>query len=144
MEGVSAAASVIQVVDVAARVYMALYAYFRSVKDAPRRSRELRDEVRLVSDVLELLKSNLATCPPDRSDALPVIKSMNNAISRLTETLNEIEKKIEVSKTDVIKRMKWPFSEKENEKYLDTLQRYNTTFNTFLNALGLYFHPRLV
>lgn len=143
MDGLSAAASVIQVVDVAARVYMALYAYFRSVTGAPKRSRELRDEVRLVSDVLEMLKSNVETCPPGRSDA-PVIKSMNNAISQLTETLKEIEEKIEVSKTDVIKRMKWPFSEKENEKYLNTLQRYNTMFNTILNTLGLYFHPRLV
>jgi len=66
------------------------------------------------------------------------LKMMSKAISQLAATLKEMDQKLDVSKSDLAKRLAWPFTEQENQKYLDTLQRYNAAFNTILNSLGLY------
>jgi hypothetical protein len=52
MEAISILASASQLADYSARVFFAAYDYYRKVKDAPARSKELRDELSVISDVM--------------------------------------------------------------------------------------------
>jgi hypothetical protein len=48
--------------------------------------------------------------------------------------LKEMTARIEVKDCDIQKRLRWPFTEKQNKEYLDKVERYKNTFNFALNA----------
>jgi hypothetical protein len=139
MDGVSSASSVLQIVETAFDVYLALYRYFKLVKDAPKHSKALRDEASLLSQALKTLHCRIPDGPPSRMEALSSAgKRMTDAISELNSLLAEIDGRMNVSKTDVYGRLKWPFTAHETESYLEKFHRYNDYFNTILNAFQLY------
>lgn len=43
--------------------------------------------------------------------------------------------RMEVGKKDMTKRLKWPFTEKENEEYLFKFERYKSMFTLALQVL---------
>jgi hypothetical protein len=131
--GVAAAAA--QFAALAFSVSNTLKQYLQDIKDAPKRSRELKGELLLVSDVLEDLKSVVTNVSPD---VLPANPLLTGAINEFAELIKEIAHSIEVKKKDIKKRLKWPFTEKENEKYLSRLERFKSTFNLACDALQSY------
>lgn len=130
MDPVSAiglAASIDQFVELAASLANTLYSYYQKVKEAPKRSRELRAEGLLVSDVLQELGSIFQTIP---SGPIPTSASLATTVDEFSKLLKEMSSRITVIKNDEItKRLKWPFTQKQNEDFLARLERFKNTFN---------------
>jgi len=131
--GVAAAAA--QFAGDALRVLDTLKHYLQAVKNAPKRSRELKAELLLVSDVLGDLKSNLET----GSYGLPTANtSLTGLLDDFAGLIKEMAARTEVQKRDIKKRLQWPFTEKENAIYLSRLERFKNTFNLAWDALHTY------
>ena len=132
----SVATSAAQFVDLSAKVFLCLFEYFRNLKQAPKRSNELQQEAFLLSIVLRDLKSTLeATDSPD-----PLSKEiLNNVVAEFAKVMIDMEKRVEVKGGDWKNCVKWPFTEKENEKYLLKLERYKTTFHLVLSIIQGYY-----
>ena len=123
MDPVSAlgiAVDVAQITEQASNVFMGLFKNFRTVKQAPKLSSELREEAYLVYKVLEELKSTLETINTSSS----MTPTLNNTVKEFARMMNEIENHIEVKESEIMKRFKWPFTQKENKEYLSKLERY--------------------
>jgi hypothetical protein len=128
--GVAAAAA--QFAGLALSVSNKLVQFISSVKEAPKKSRELISEISIVSHTLEDLKSTLeATQSTDGS-------LTNATFKGFADLLNEMTARIEVKENDIQKRLKWPFTEKQNKEYLERVERYKNTFNFALNSLQMY------
>src|SRR5271170_1012636 len=118
MDPVSAfgvAAGAAQFVDLAANVFLGLFTYFRAVKQAPEFSRELQHEAFLVSSVLTDLKSTLEAMnnPPIAGS-----NTLHDSVEEFSKTMTDMESRLAVKEGELIKRLKWPFTKKDNEKYL--------------------------
>ena len=115
----------------AARVIVSnMYRYFDTVKDAPKHSQELRNELSTISDLLDSLCDALDSSttssftPPD---------SLKSAIPEFQVILEDMKLRVTESQTKGLRRLKWPFTKDENERLLSRLQRYKATFNMALN-----------
>ena len=129
------AAAAAQLAGVALSVSTTLRQYLLKVKQAPKQSRELKGELLLVSDVLEDLKSVIDAAPPDiQTTNTSLLRSLNG----FAEFIRELASHIEVQEKDITNRLKWPFTEEENGKYLEKLERFKKTFSLACDALQLY------
>jgi Fungal N-terminal domain of STAND proteins len=139
MDPVSAlglAASIDQFVELTASLASTLYSYYQKVKEAPKRSRELRAEVLLVSDVLQELGSIFHTIP---SNPTPTNASLATTVDEFAKLLKDMSTRVTAIRNDEItKRLKWPFTQKQNEDFLARLERFKNTFNMALNTLVQY------
>lgn len=136
MDPVSAfgiAAGAAQFTELAATVFLDLFKYFQTVKRAPKLSKELREEVHLVHKVLEDIKSTLEINTPSS-----VTPTLNDAVKKFTEIMDELKNRLEVKESDIIKRLKWPFTEQENKEYISKLERYKNTFTLALSTIQRY------
>jgi len=139
--GVAAAAG--QFAEQALKISDCLYHYFKSVKNAPAKSRELRQEALLLSDVLETLIGLFAA--QNQPSILPNASKYAATLKEFQETMAEMADKIEIKKGKFsFKRLAWPFSEKENENYLAKMERFKSSFQLALQALQSYDLPHLV
>lgn len=114
-----------------------LFDYWQKVKAAPKLSKELQQEAFLVSNVLIDLREALASAPNNTRS--------HRTTSALTDTATEFGKLmvemfscIEVKKDEVLKRLKWPLDQKENENYLSKLERFKATFILVLRMIQGY------
>jgi ribonuclease D len=142
MEAVGSASAILQVLDTALNVYLAISNYVTAVKAAPKRSRELRDETRLLTEALKVLKAKTTSSPHSLSES-SAVKAMMDAIDELTTILKELESRMHVSKGDIYRRLTWPFSESETDKYLQKFQRCNVFFQTILHSLETFIPLRI-
>lgn len=131
MSAVGVAAAAAQFAGLTLRLSNTLMQFILSIKEAPRRSRELISEILLVSDVLDELKSVLDAAPQTET-------SLVDAIEKFASFLKELNSCTEVRENDVKKRLKWPFTEKQNKEYLEKLERFKSTFNFALNTSQAY------
>ena len=105
--------------------------YLKKVKNVPRRSRELHQEVCLVSKLFVDLKSELVSIPSEfELENAPT--AVTETVSDFTKLMTEMTKRVEIKNAEFWKRAKWPFDEEENEAYLAKLERFKGTL-----ALGL-------
>jgi hypothetical protein len=112
------------------KVFKALYDYGHSVKEAPEKSQQLQEELFALSNIARRLEVTLAKVSI-RGDAKPVPEE---SITRFVEMLEEMEGKIAIPEGMSIKRLKWPFSLKENMEYLERIERFKATLNLALNV----------
>jgi hypothetical protein len=131
MEPISIAHAIGEAANLSARVFTSLYKYCRGVKNAPLRSRELRDEIFAISNVLDEL-----CAIHENASALGLC--VEGSLAKLAAMLKELEIRITVPKGNSLKRLKWPFTERETEEYLFKTQRLVTTFNLALHTLQRY------
>lgn len=139
MDPVSAfglAAGVAQFADLSARIVMSLYDYYRTVKHAPKLSKELRQEVFVVSNVLEDMRSSLESDPKDSKSTKNA--ELGNIALEFAEMMGEMASRIEVKEGDILGKLKWPFDQKENERYLVRLERFKSTFILALQTIERY------
>lgn len=133
--GVAAAAS--QFTEQVLKISDCLYQYFKSVKQAPAKSRQLRQEALLFSDVLETLTDVFSA--QNKSSILPNALKYADMIRGFSETMTEMSKKVEIKKGELsFRRLAWPFTEKENEDYLAKMERFKSSFQLALQALQSY------
>src|SRR5437773_12484351 len=129
------AAGAAQFVDLTANIFLELFQYFKSVKNAPKLSQELRDDALLLSDVLKQLESTLEATNPR-----PITASTNT----LNETVEEFLKTMKDMEGHVVAEGEWkkwlggPFCEKENKKYIERLKRYKNIYDSDLRTIQMY------
>jgi hypothetical protein len=140
MDGLSAAASVIAVVQISAQVFDLCRTYYLEVKEARKDIQRLRDEVTSLQDVL----TNVADLADDPGSAklsiLNLLNQQDGPVQQCQRDLVGIVVKLETGqgknkmKQFGLRALKWPFSSKDVEKLLTTVGRHKATFNLALTA----------
>jgi len=131
--GVAAAAC--QFAGLTANVADGLYSYYRKVRQAPKLSKELRKEALLLSDVLEDLKSTLPADVPIHSPSSPS-GALSNIVNEFAESIKKMAERIEINDRELsLKRLKWPFTQEENETYFKKLERFKSSFQLVLQTV---------
>ncbi|KAF1978708.1 hypothetical protein BU23DRAFT_449943 [Bimuria novae-zelandiae CBS 107.79] len=141
MDGLSGAASVIAVVDIAAKVASLCYQYSVGVKhakgDIKRLHRKVNDTKNVLGKLQQLLekqdKSQLCT-----TRTLP--DSLQSCFQELTKLEATLQAKLEPSgRRKAMQRfgfraLKWPFTSKDVEKTVQNLEKYGHTFSLALQV----------
>jgi hypothetical protein len=128
---VGAPASIAQLVKLTKDIVKGLWDYSVAVKNAPKHSKELRQEMGALSELLEVLEETLD------SPALDNIFTTSSPSKDFLALLNELNGRVKESKTKGLGRFKWPFSQNENKSLLVRIERYKTTFDFALNITNL-------
>jgi hypothetical protein len=117
------------------KVFKALCDYVEEVKNAPKHSDQLHEELYAISKIIKNLKTTVAESPTRRSGTV----ILQDLVSTFEEMLKEMEMKISLSaKTVSVKRLKWPFSLKENMEYLERIERFKGTLHLALSVYQTY------
>lgn len=139
MDPLSVAASVAGLVSLTLEVSCTIGSYCKSVKNARNDVLEIAQELASMRDVLrqldELLRSHqLKTEIFDQSSVL------SHALTVCVGNIECISSKVQNLNLDGVARvwekLKWPFSEREMQKTLATLQRCASTFQFALSVEG--------
>lgn len=134
VSALSIAAAAVQFTDQAATIFMVLFKYCRQVKRAPKLSADLRKEVQLISEVLDELKSALEVVSTISQSATHT--RFQDVVDEFAKTMNDMANCLEpIQKSEMTKRLKWPFTQKENEEYLAKFVRYKDTFILALHTI---------
>jgi hypothetical protein len=140
MDGISAAASAIAVVQISMQAFDLCRIYYLEAKEARNDIQRLRDEVTSLQDVL----TNVADLAEDPSSAeLLILNQLNQQdgpVQQCQRDLLGLVAKLETGrgknqmKQFGLRALKWPFSNKDIEKLLMTIGRHKATFNLALTA----------
>jgi hypothetical protein len=122
--------SVVQAADIARALFSQLYQYFEAVHGAPKRSRELRQEMGTICDLLESLETILIT--PDTGSSFTVSVSLQSSIREFHAMLTDMESRVKASQTKGARRFKWPFTKEENDRLLSRMERYKQSLSMAL------------
>jgi hypothetical protein len=114
-------AAVGQLAGSAITIYSNLSEFYEAVKDAPKQSRELRKEIGMLCEILNELKE-----VADRPKFTPP-RSLGETILEFDSLLNEMKSRVKSTKTEGLKRLKWPFSKDKTEQLLSKITRYKET-----------------
>lgn len=137
MEGVSAAASVVALVDISLKVLSLTVEYSVQVKNAEKDIDRFRHELDAFIAVLQSLQELNQT---PEATKLVTLKSLAESIEKCKLDLEHLQKKLEPSKGRKAmsryggRALKWPFENKELQHLIGKLERYKSTFTTALNA----------
>jgi len=123
LSATGAAASVAQLAALAKTIVIDIWQYCDAIKNAPKRSLELRQEIMNISTLLESLE-NVSM------DSLFTNKA---PLDEFKKILKDLSVRVTEAKTNGIGRWKWPFSQDENDQLLSRMERYKTTFNVALS-----------
>ena len=102
MTALGAAASAAQLASQVRDILANMWQYFEAVKDAPKRSHELRQEIGNISHLLESL---------DDSPSSPALKSIftdSKSLEEFRAMIIEMNSRVAVTKTKGTGRLKWP------------------------------------
>ena len=137
MDGVSAAASVVALVEIAVKVGSLCAEYYSHVKSAKKDIDRFHLEVEALIKVLRNLRQ-LAQKPG--AARLFTSNALDEHIQSCLSDLRHFKEKLEPGKGRKamsrygIRALKWPFQSKELEKVIGVLERYKSTFSTALNV----------
>lgn len=140
MDGLSAAASVVAVIQISGHVFDLCRTYYSEVKEARKDIQRLRDEVTSLQDVLTNV-ADLADAPsPAHLSILNLLNQVDGPVQQCQAQLTELAAKLEPGqgknkmKQFGLRALKWPFSSKEVEKTVVTIGRHKATFGLALAA----------
>lgn len=132
---ISIVGTVIAVGGVAREIVSSLVSYFEAVRDAPKQSQELRHEMCSISNLLNSLHAALMSVGTGNIIST-VLVSVNESMSELRSLLSEMEARVAKPKTVGIAKLKWPFSEKENTRFISKIERYKANLLMALSIKG--------
>ena len=137
MDGLSGAASVIAVIDVSAKIISLCFQYSTAVKNSRKDIERLQKKVNNIQDVFGQVEQLL-----DGRD-----KTLRSATHNLSDSLKECLLQLEVLKTQLepgktrkamrrfgVRALQWPFTSKEVEKYIASLESYEQIYTLALLA----------
>ncbi|KAH0533900.1 hypothetical protein FGG08_007482, partial [Glutinoglossum americanum] len=140
MDGLSAAAGVIAVVQISGQVFDLCRTYYLEVKDARKDIKRLRDEVTSLQDVLANV-ADLADAPGSaKLSILGLLNRPDGPVQQCQTDLIGLVEKLEPwqgkdkMKQFGLRALKWPFSSKDVDKAITAIGRYKATFNLALTA----------
>lgn len=114
-------------------VCQGLFHYVQAVKRAPKLSSELHQEAVLVSLVIKEIASTIANMETRR-----FYETLNDAVAQFSTLITDMKSRVVIKKSDVAKRLIWPFTEQENEAYRSKLERFKSTFTLCLVTVQRY------
>ena len=137
MDGLAGASSVIAVVDISAKVASLCFQYSVAVKDAKKDIDRLQRTVTDIKNVLEEVKQLL-----DKQD-----KTRLSTTYKLSDSLEECHQQLQGLKVQLepgkarkamhrfgVRALKWPFTNKQVEKMVASLEKYEQTFSLALQV----------
>ena len=140
MDGLSAAASVIAVIQISGRVFDLCRTYYLEVRDAREDIKRLRDEVTTLQDVLTNV-ADLAEAPGSaKLSILGLLNQPDGPLQQCGTELQVLATKLELGqgkdkmKQFGLRALKWPFSSKDIDKAIKAIGRYKATFGLALTA----------
>ncbi|KEY68912.1 hypothetical protein S7711_03842 [Stachybotrys chartarum IBT 7711] len=122
MEGLSAAASVVAVVQLSSKVAH----YINTARGASIQRRELRDEVLRCNDILQMIGDQLEEDQEGTwAKKAEALEGPQAPLGRLAELLVSLEAKLRPPKENekLLASLKWPFQEKEVDRIMATIGR---------------------
>ena len=139
MDGLSAAASVLAVIEISAKLVALCRDCFSEVKEAKKDIQRFRNEVTTLENILIDLRDLVDT--PDRTK-LPIL---DTSLKQCQSTLEELVRKLEkaAGKDKMMKQFgwrafKWPFNSNDVQKAIETIERHKNTFNLALTVDQTY------
>ena len=126
------AASVETLAGLAATTFCSMYQYYESVRDAPKRAQELRQEMSAIGDQLNALAVVMTRNQSNVTVTLP--PSFKDSISEFETMLRDMYKRVTPPATKGLKRLAWPFSKEENDRLLSRIERYKSMVDLALNV----------
>jgi hypothetical protein len=123
------AASIAQLETLAKSILCDMYKYFEAVKDAPKHSKELRQEMGVICDLLDSLEDVLAVHPAQSTTAA----RLKAAFQDFRAMLDTMKNRTSETQTKGLRRLKWPFTKEENERWIFKIERYKSVFGTALS-----------
>jgi hypothetical protein len=131
-----AVAAAAQLAGTTAKLGLQLYRFYSEVKNAPTKSKELCDEIFELSSVIEKLSDTLKTVE-EIGGAVVVGSICSDSLQGYSQFLTDLSSRIQVNKNDTKKRLKWPFSTKDNEELIAKSERYKATLTLALGNVSL-------
>jgi hypothetical protein len=135
MDGLSGAASVIAVVDVSAKVASLCFQYAVAVKDAKNEIERLQKTINNIKHVLEHVAQLL-----EKQSQLQTSHKLLDSVEECRGQLIELTVQLEPRKTRKamqrfgMRALKWPFTSKQVDKIVASLEKYQQTFNLALQV----------
>lgn len=133
--GVQLAASAVQLVDLAFKVFTNLHQYYCHTRDAPARSADLRTEVDLLTDLLISFQESIERHPHDLFRS-----SLPKELAGIRHLLMELYTRTKPKETVGYRRLHWPFREKENAELISKIERHKQNLVVSLH-LGNRYSP---
>jgi hypothetical protein len=123
--GSAASINIAKLCELTLKVLGNLYRYYNDVGAAPVRSKELRDELGAMSGLLQQLEDAI------KADAIN--KCLESALGQYRIMIDDMERRTTPDQTSGIRRLKWPFKQDENVRFLQSIERHKSTFLLALN-----------
>lgn len=139
-EAIGLAASIASILQIAAQITQLSYSYVSDVKNAPKTQKQYLQELSAFTDVL--FRAEQAIQEAEATGLLP-----SRPTSLNDEVLRDCRKNLSALHLDLEKRLRrllWPFQEKELKKYIDVLHRFRAIFADFLSTNILYESPTII
>lgn len=140
MDGISAAASIIAVIQISGQVINLCRTYYSGVRGAKMDIQRLREEITSLQTVLTKV-ADLANAPDAaKLSTLGLLNQPDGPAQQcLTELITLAAKLSPGQGKDTMKQfglraLKWPFSSKDVDKTITTIERHKATFNLALAA----------
>ncbi|KAI9767392.1 MAG: hypothetical protein M1839_004511, partial [Geoglossum umbratile] len=137
MDGLSGAASAIAVIDISAKILSLCFQYSVAVKDAKKDIERFQRKVTDIKAVLEKIKQLLDV--PDRA-RLSTTHGLSNSLKECFRELEKLKAELEPGKTRKavsrfgVRALKWPFTSKQVEKIISSLERYEQSLTLALQV----------
>ena len=137
MDGLSAAASVIAVVQISAEVNSLCQKYLVGVKHARNDIERLSTEVRALREILKRLEELVNSSSVMKLSILAVVNEQGGLMKKCIQQLAGIKDKLEASgdmKKIGLRTLKWPSKSEKIEQIIYDLERYKSAFSMTLNT----------
>ncbi|KAI9765959.1 MAG: hypothetical protein M1839_005275 [Geoglossum umbratile] len=131
MDGLSGAASAMAVIDISAKILSLCFQYSVAVKDAKKDIERFQRKVTDIKAALEKIKQLLDG--QDRA-RLSTTDELSNSLKECLRELEELKAELKPGKTHKavsrfgVRALKWPFTSKQVEKIVSSLERYGQSF----------------
>jgi hypothetical protein len=129
-----------QLAATATSIVCNMFRYYEAVRDSPKRSKELRTEMGAVNDLLNQVVDAVSSISTVSTFKAP--GSFNDSVAEMKTTLEDMEKRVHPSKTEGLRRLKWPFSKEENERLLSKMERFKKILSMTLDIKTAYYLPK--
>jgi hypothetical protein len=137
MDGLSGAASVIAVIDISAKIGSLCFQYSMAVKDAKNDIERVQRKVGDITHILEMIKQLLDNQDKTR---LSTTQGLFDSLRQCLQDLKDVKVKLEPGKGRKtmsrigLRALRWPFTSKQVEKIVSTLDGYKQTFMSALEV----------
>ncbi|KAI9667819.1 MAG: hypothetical protein M1821_000638 [Bathelium mastoideum] len=133
MDGLSSAASIIAVIDISAKIISLCSQYFSAVKKAKNDIERVQRKLGDIKHILEMIKQLL---DKQETTRLSTTHDLLDSISRCLRELQDLEVTLEpepgntrrVTGGNGVRALKWPFTSKQVNKVVSSLEKYEQTF----------------